>query len=117
MSAPAWWRRYLEWRLRHVRRVTSDDAGFVVMGRDGRQPVRWDEIRQVAAFKRDLMTVDLVCLAVATPAGVVEIDEDMAGYREVEAQLCARLGIGEAWRLSVLFPAFAANPTLLFPAP
>jgi hypothetical protein len=112
--APAWWRRYLDWRLRNVRRLALEDDGFAVMARNARTSVRWDDIRHVGAFKRDLYTVDLLCLVVATPAGIVEIDEDMQGYPEVEAALCARLGIGPDWRGMVLFPPFAANPTSLF---
>ncbi len=116
MKAPAWWRRYLDWRQRHVGRLVLEPDGFWVAASSGRHALKWDMIRQVTAFKRDLMAVDLLCLAIATSEHIVEIHEQMVGYPDVEAQLCSRLGIGQEWKLGVLFPAFATNATLLFDA-
>ncbi|WP_426164246.1 hypothetical protein [Sandarakinorhabdus sp. DWP1-3-1] len=116
MTMPAWWRRYIDWRLRHVRRLLADDDGFTLLARRESRSVRWDAVQHVVAYKRDLLTVDLLCLAIATSDGIVEIDEDMAGYAAVEAHLCERLPIVSDWRLDVLFPAFATNPTTLYPA-
>ena len=116
MKQPAWWRRYRAWRLRHVRRLVLEADGFAILEPAGAKHVRWNAIRQVSAFKRDLLTVDMLCLAIATTAEIVEINEEMSGYSAIELALCTRLGIGIDWKMHVLFPAFAPNATLLFNA-
>ncbi len=116
MKAPAWWQRYRAWRLRHVTRLFVSDDAFTVVRRADALVVPWDAVLRVEAYKRDLLTVDLLCLMLTTRDSRVEIDEDMSGYSEVEAKLCKRLGISGDWKSVVLFPAFVANSTVLFDA-
>jgi hypothetical protein len=109
------WQRYLGWRLRHVQRLILQNDGFtIVEGRD-RKHISWCDIANVTAYKRDLLTVDLLCLAVGTNDGVVELNEEMEGYGQVEEQLCERLGVGHEWKLRVLFPAFETCIVTLYP--
>lgn len=113
-EAIGWWGRYRRWRLRNVRRLALTHDGFTFIASAGNVRTAWCDIEAVTAFKRDLMTTDLLCLAISTPTGMVEIDEEMPGYADVEAQLCARLGMGETWKLGVLFPAFELQATSLY---
>jgi hypothetical protein len=110
-----WWSRYLDWRQRNVSRLTSDAAGFVVHHRGQRAERAWRDIVGVTAFKRDLLTVDMLCLLIDSPAGLVEVNEQMDGYPQLQKNLESALGIDPVWKLQVLFPAFATNATSIFP--
>lgn len=109
-----WWRRYLRWRHRNVPSLTVTADGFIMSRGGHATEISWDEVTRIFTFKRDLMTVDLMCLAFETSSGAVEIDEDMAGYREVEADMERRLAIKPDWKLRVMFPAFAPNLEAIF---
>ena len=109
-----WWQRYLDWRHRHVARLQLERDGFRIRRGTDSRDVRWKEIDSATAFKRDLFTVDLLCLLLLTRDGIVEVDEDMAGFNEVKTAMEAALSIEPAWELDVLFPAFEACPKVLF---
>lgn len=68
----------------------------------------------VTAYKRDLYTVDMLCLLIQAVSTTVEINEEMDGYEAVVARLEARADLQPEWRLGVLFPPFEANHTILF---
>lgn len=110
----SWWQRYLRWRHRNVSTLTLTANGFALNRAGHATEVSWDEVTRIFTFKRDLMTVDLMCLAFETSSAAVEIDEDMAGYGEVEAEMEQRLSIEPDWKLRVMFPAFAPNMEAIF---
>lgn len=68
--------------------------------------VRWDQILRVTAFKRDLVTTDLLCLLVLLTDGIIEMHEDMPGFTAVEDRLNQTLAPVDGWKSAVLFPAF-----------
>lgn len=109
-----WWSRYLGWRQRNVCRLTSDRDGFAIHNRGECLATSWEAISGVTAYKRDLLTVDMLCLLLDTSAGVVEVNEQMDGYPAFETDLQRALGIDPMWKLGVLFPAFATNATPIF---
>jgi hypothetical protein len=78
---------------------------------------QWADVRRVETFKRDLLCVDMICIAFETsvhPETLIAHDE-MAGFCELCEQLGSRLpGIPEGWWRSVAFPAFATNFAVLF---
>jgi hypothetical protein len=102
-------------------RIELDETGFRVDGSNGKSfAVAYAAISSVAAYKRDQLTVDLICFAVsyldASGADLtIEVDEDMAGFDELDAGLARALaGFDRNWRDKVVKPAFAENRTLLF---
>ena len=109
-----WWSQYLRWRQRNVVRLTSDREGFALHTRGHSIGRAWDDVRSVTALKRDLMTVDLVCLLLNTTTGMIEVSEEMEGFARFEADLEAALDVDPTWKLAVLFPAFATNATAIF---
>ncbi|MET0250997.1 MAG: hypothetical protein ABW203_02360 [Novosphingobium sp.] len=108
------WQRYLSWRRRNVAELALADAGFRLRHGSHSASVGWAQIERIVAYKRDLFTYDLLCLLIQTTAGIVEIHEDMEGYATVEAAMADALQLGSEWKLAVLFPAFAGNPTTIF---
>ena len=77
--------------------------------------LRWRQVQAIHAFKRDLLSVDLICLAFALPDGVVEVDEEMEGYHSLVTELPNRFpGIDAGWWEKVAHPPFATNWTTLW---
>ncbi len=77
----------------------------------------WDEVGEVHAFKKDLVTTGLICLAFrkTSTEQYFEIHEEMAGYYDLVQVLPERLpGFALDWFLSVAFPAFDANHQIIW---
>jgi hypothetical protein len=80
--------------------------------------MNWSEVCKAAAFKRDLFSVDLVCLFLSRHDGSgLELDEDMKAWKEFIAALPSFLPTcrdPEQWFREVAFPAFATNAIEIF---
>lgn len=81
------------------------------------QLIPWTNIEKVAAFKRDLYAVDLICIAFETAEFVYEINEEMVSWpafvKEIATHLPGCLK-AEEWYQSVMLPAFKTNWTVLY---
>jgi hypothetical protein len=42
-------------------------------------PLEWRDVNAVIAYKRDLYTMDLICLGFVTPNATIEVAEEMQG--------------------------------------
>ena len=102
-------------------RIEISDKGFsIFQGRKHLGDVAWNNIRKVAAFKRDLLTVDAVCLRILTyePDQYWELDDDVAGFWDLSARLKSELpGYEQNWEEHVVKPAFKENWRLVFDRP
>jgi len=102
--------------------ITFDSIGLTVddLRRRNRQPIRmlWADVHRAVAFKRDLLTVDCICLFLARPDGTgVEVDEEMAGWDSLMDALPNLLPGCKPWCQcfsAIAFPAFATNETEIF---
>jgi hypothetical protein len=102
--------------------ITSDSTGLTVrdLRRKGGEvvAVSWPEVIRATVFKRDLFSVDCLCLCFGRVDGTaLEIDEEMAGWNslmEALPQYLPGCKPFSEWFLPVAFPAFAANPTEIF---
>ena len=92
--------------------ITFSDVGFSVEFRGRHSRVEWSQVNRINAFKRDLFSVDLICLefhqeGVEAP---VEIDEEMDGYAVLKKILPDKFeGFDRDWWPKVAHPAFATN--------
>jgi len=70
----------------------------------------WADVRAVAVFKHDLLTVDLICMQFELADRVVVTDEGMAGFDLLTRSLSMRFpGIDPQWWHRVAYPPFATN--------
>jgi hypothetical protein len=102
---------------RRSSRVSFDETGFSLWdGRTHQVVVRWADVRRVTAWKKDLVTTDLVCLTFALVAGQeYTVHEEMDGFDAFAAGMEGALpGVHTGWRSRVVPPAFAPNPYVLF---
>lgn len=96
--------------------------GFAIADLRSRKPesivMRWANICRATAFKRDLLTVDCICLYLARADGTgVEVDEEMARWSSFVEALPQHLPGCKPWSKwfsSVAFPAFATNETKVY---
>ncbi len=73
-------------------------------------PVRWGDVKEIFAFKRDMFGFDLICLGFRLDGDgtYAEVDEDYDNYQEFLEALPQRFpGIRREWFYDVAFPAFA----------
>ena len=94
------------------------DAESIVVRR-GTEEVRlnWNWIDEIYAYKTDLFTTDLICLAIicGTQKQAIEIHEEMHGYYDARPYFTAHLpGYSESWFSEVAFPAFVENRKMIW---
>ena len=98
--------------------VYEDTIHLKIAGPKGNTAaVKWDDIEEVHAFKRDLFTFDLICLSFkkAGREEYYEISEDMVGYHDLLEILPRRLrSFNMEWFLSVASPAFETNHRIIW---
>ncbi len=76
----------------------------------------WSEVTGVLAYKRDIFTMDLICIALATADGTLEINENMEGWSpliEVLPKYLPGSKSAAEWWKQVAFPPFLPNSTIL----
>jgi hypothetical protein len=104
----------------HALDVTSE--GFVIMTlkapAKGQVGVEWSSIVAATAYKKDLITTDLVCVAFELEGGAfVEVHEEMKGWIEFcRAMPDCLPGAArwEQWFMQITTPAFEPCITQLF---
>ncbi|TXH05497.1 MAG: hypothetical protein E6R07_01425 [Nevskiaceae bacterium] len=102
--------------------IEFDDTGYWVSGvKGGSFSIPYGSISMVTAYKRDLLTEDVICLSTSylDPTNgenrTIEVNEDMAGFEGLTAKFVAILdGFDEGWRAKVVKPAFAESKTVLY---
>lgn len=76
------------------------------------------KIVKVTAFKRDLLTVDLICVALDyegdSSTQHLELNEEMDGFAHLLSQLERTPDFLTDWRNKVALPPFATNATVLW---
>jgi hypothetical protein len=78
---------------------------------------QWREITTAIAYKRDCVTVDLICMAIADELTAIEITEEDAGWEEfirgAEISLPGSLPIDTWWPI-VSQPPFSTSQTTVY---
>ena len=92
--------------------IVVDDKALYVHGRE----IRWDAIRAIATYKRDLFIHDDICLAFQTEGDLwVEISEEQPGFELLIAEVERRFAsVPEDWFTAVMHPAFETNYRVLW---
>ncbi len=98
--------------------VVSGDGFEAVRHDDVLFRVDLDKVLKITAYKKDLITTDLVCfeIEVSEDAGlqVWLIHEELQGFETVDRLFQKLPGYMPDWRDKVIQPAFAANETVIF---
>jgi hypothetical protein len=97
------------------------DDGFTVV-EDAKTlfRVRWPDVKEIFAFKLDLLTTDCVCLGfrISETSEYLRVNEEMPGYSAlVEEMQRVFPDYNHGWWMQVAFPAFATNFTPVWGKP
>jgi hypothetical protein len=90
---------------------TSIDGLAIELGEE-KKFVPWSSVDQVTVFKRDQVTVDMICMLISAEGKIIELNETMNGWSEASSALETHLPGSmpwAEWTLKVMFPAFATN--------
>jgi hypothetical protein len=84
------------------------------------EQVKWNEVEEIVAFKRDLFAYDLICLGFKISRDYntieVEVNEHMLGFDNLMKAVENQFGVrNEDWFRQVAVPAFAVNMTTIWP--
>ncbi|WP_432200523.1 hypothetical protein ACRAQ7_13310 [Erythrobacter sp. W53] len=110
-----WWRRYLKWRLRNVRKLEFDETSFSVLANSVTTSMRWTDIETVYAYKQDLISYDQICLTLVGGGKELTVYETMDGYSQFRSHMEKTLGIDPEWIFNVMTPPFDTNLTRIYP--
>jgi hypothetical protein len=102
--------------------ISFDDESLRVSNlRGGRESSlfekRWSEVTVAIAYKRDCFSYDVICVAIETSTGAIEIHEQMRGWNSLVQALPERLpGCQkyEEWFTKVAQPPFATSQIEIF---
>ena len=101
--------------------VIQIDERRVEVMRDGKpvDSVLWTAVSEISAYKRDLFSVDLICVGIkAQDDGreqCLELHEEMKGFKTFMATLDTLFTFRDPdWWSKVAFPAFETNLTILW---
>ncbi len=102
------------------RDIRFDDAGFAIVPYE-KPPVavRWTDVREVFAMKRDLFAIDEICLGFTLDeaGGYVRTGEDDGGFLAFRTEVERRFKIDPTWFGRIVQPPFAENRTTLWRRP
>jgi len=92
--------------------------GVNVLNDEGSKHYDWNDILSAFVYKKDLITVDLICMALESKGGeTLYVDEEMAGWKDFvdnsPEHLPGCVSFAD-WFIAVAFPAFETNPILIF---
>ena len=98
-------------------RIEISDGGFQFA--DANRNItylKWSDVHELVAFKRDIFTTDLICLGIRFGKDQwIEIDEEMTGFKIFIDAMSIHFNLREpAWWSKVAFPAFKTNTTTLW---
>lgn len=92
----------------------SDD-GFTVTLDDAPCFIKWSAIERITAYKRDLMTYDLVCMDITYDNWMFTIHEECPGwYQFIKKTKAVFSGIPESWDVDIVLPAFETKWVVLY---
>ena len=84
-----------------------------------RVEIPWQSVDTILAYKRDLFTTDLICLAFEWRSQgtttAIELHEEMKNFRELIDELPKYFALrNPEWWAEVAFPAFESNEAILW---
>jgi hypothetical protein len=109
---------FLRWLINNfvrarANKVVAKDTGFEIVNPGGSiEELLWNEIEEIHAFKRDLITTDMICLEFKRSGKeqYYEVNEEMAGYHDLlQAMQKYLFGFNLNWIPGTTLPPFATN--------
>jgi hypothetical protein len=95
--------------------VYVEEDGFIFQFKAKQEKIKWEEINTIIAYKKDLLTVDLVCIEIFYNNSQIIITEEVLGWHHFVEQLRIVFpNIPINWYNDIIIPPFATNLTILY---
>lgn len=92
-----------------------DTEGFTISYEDFSKSLKWDDITQLNAFKKDQFTIDRIEMEIVYGDKCFTISEDLPGwYQFVLKTKEIYPTIPKDWDINIIQPAFATNFTTIY---
>lgn len=110
---------FLKKRASQKCRIASNQHGvrFINDGVEF-QAFSWDRVRRIVAYKKDILTTDLVCIEFELDGSEAYVaHEELAGFEQLADNMRAAFpNIDPHWFFKVMRPAFERSFMILFDA-
>lgn len=94
------------------RKLTSSSTGVYL---SSKKLFNWTEISSIEAYKRDMVTQDLICLDIYLSTGIIlTLHEELKGYETFKTIMHQQLSLNKDWMLSVISPPFEECRTQVY---
>lgn len=91
------------------------EDGFIIDLKNGKRKICWKDIESLEGYKRDLMTIDQICLDIVLKETIITISEDTEGFGPFIEELKKQFpSIDKDWDWKITQTPFATNLTVLF---
>ena len=104
--------------MRRKAELIVTGKGFTVLAKSQADYISFEQINAVAVYKRDLITIDLICCDIFIVSEGKElfwtVHEELPGFNELMVELKNLPGFRQDWFQVVVQPAFAENRTVVF---
>jgi hypothetical protein len=91
------------------------DKGFCISSKTGIKDILWNDVNELHAYKKDLLTYDEICINIILPKSIITITEEIEGWVEfIEKMNKVFPSINKEWYADIMLPAFKTNFTILY---
>ena len=91
------------------------DKGFCISIETGIKDIFWNDIKELHAYKKDLLTYDEICIDIVLPESIITITEEIEGWVEFTEKMNKIFpSINKEWYADIMLPAFKTNFTILY---
>lgn len=95
--------------------LTVDGSEIVLVARGRQLRLKLSDIVEIAAYKRDEITTDLICFDVTAADGAVwTFHEEIVGFDDLVAAVERLPGFVAHWRDAIVLPPFEWNRTVVW---
>lgn len=92
-----------------------DEEGFSLMLNKKRVSLKWKNLHTAIGFKRDLITVDSICLQLFfLHHNTIELYEELRGWFQFLNRMAEEFPQTKGWEDEIVLPAFATNLTVVY---
>ena len=92
-----------------------DENGFIMQYEDVVQKVKWENITQLNAYKRDLLALDRIEMEIVCGKTFFVVTEDLPGWFQFVIKLKEVFPtIPKDWEMNISKPAFETNFTTIY---
>ena len=108
-------KKRFESKFNDIGKFTYEEDGFIFQSSSGEQKVKWADIERLIAYKKDLVTIDEICLDIIYNNREITLTEETAGwYQFLQKIRLVFPSILENWDRDITNPAFATNLRILY---